>query len=530
MYEDCARAARRTTSLSWDRIHEPYEACRRPPAPTRGRCRTSRRLGSRHAAARLTGPNNPFGRLARRLKSLSPAPPRTFGRWGHDPSYSLIVEPLGGLDAAFLYCETPAMHMHVCGLLLLDPSTIDGDPGDRLRSMMLEALPKVPLMRKRLATVPLGIGRPFWVDDPDFDIDRHLHRVQLTSPGDDVSLARLIGELDGRPLLRDRPLWEGWIIEGLAEGSVGLVVKMHHAIIDGVSGLSILGRLIDVGGSQPVSPRTAVHWRPQRPPGPFVLLGLGVLARLAAPFEVARLLPTTVVRVGATFWKLGTCRQAGNGAVKPFTAPRTPFNGALSAHRSIAFTKVSLADVKEVKQAFDVKVNDVLTAVIGGALRRYLSVRGELPTHPLIAAEPVSVHGRSGGVKGVTKLSVIFSTLGTDVEDPVERLRIVAAANVRAKDVSATMGSDTFIRWSEQISPNALSLGARLYSRLHGADHHPVLYNVLLSNVAGPPFALYLAAAPGRSVCIRADYRGCRAQRDCHVDGGPRRLRHCGLP
>ncbi|HLM96132.1 MAG TPA: wax ester/triacylglycerol synthase family O-acyltransferase [Acidimicrobiales bacterium] len=403
------------------------------------------------------------------------------------------MEQLGGLDAAFLYCETPGMHMHVCGLLVLDPATMKGDPYDAVHAMMLGALTKVPLMRKRLASVPLGISRPFWVDDVDFDVVRHLHRAQVDPPGDERALARMVGDVASRPLRRDRPLWEAWFIEGLARGNVALLVKMHHATIDGVSGVSIMGRLFDFDAPHPGSSRPADSWQPQPVPGSLALLGRGVLARFAAPLEVARLVPVTVGRVGTTLWNLGTRRDNGHGSVRPFTAPRTSFNATLTARRSTAFTDVPLADFKRVKKAFDVKINDVLAAVMGGALRRYLADRGELPLRPLNAAEPVSVHGRTGGVKGVTKLSVIFSTLATDVEDPAQRLRTVAAANLRAKQTSATMGADTFTRWSEQVWPNALSWGARLYSGLRMAEHHGVVFNLLLSNVAGPPFALYLA-------------------------------------
>jgi WS/DGAT/MGAT family acyltransferase len=410
-----------------------------------------------------------------------------------ESSPARVVEQVGGLDAAFLYCETPGMHMHVCGLLVLDPSTMDADPYGRIRSMLLGALPKVPLMRKRLATVPLGISRPYWIDDVDFDIDRHLHRVHLAPPGDDRSLARIAGDVASKPLRRDRPLWEVWFLEGLAEGQVALLAKMHHATIDGVSGVSVMGRLFDFDAPQPGPSGPADSWQPGRTPSPLELLGRGLLDRLTAPLEVARLLPVTVGRLGVTLWSAVSRGSRGNATVKPFTAPRTSFNATLTERRAIAFTDVPLADFKMVKDAFDVKINDVLTAVVGGALRRYLAGRGELPGRPLIAAEPVSVHGRSGGMTGVTKLSVIFATLATDVEDPVERLRTVAAANVRAKEVSQTMGADTFTRWSEQFWPNALSIGARLYSNLHLADRHGVVFNLLLSNVAGPPFALYLA-------------------------------------
>jgi WS/DGAT/MGAT family acyltransferase len=405
------------------------------------------------------------------------------------------TEQVGGLDAAFLYCETPGMLMHVCGLLVLDPSTMAGDPYDSIRTMLLGALPKVPLMTRRLARVPLDIGRPFWVDDAAFGIDRHLHRVRLDPPGDDRTLARMVSDVAGQALRRDRPLWEGWFIEGLAGGRVAFLAKMHHATIDGVSGVSMMGRLFDFDGPGHGASGPADPWQPQRPPDALQLLGRGLLGQLTTPVHVARLLPATVGRLGATAWNLATRHGNGAAAVKPFTAPRTSFNRTLTSGRSIAFTDVPLADVKTVKEAFDVKFNDVMTAVVGGALRRYLDGRGELPERPLVAAEPVSVHASSGGLKGVTKLSVIFSTLATDVADPVERLRTVAASNIRSKEISRTMGSDTFARWSEQFCPNALALGARLYSGLHVAEHHGVVFNLVLSNVAGPPFDLYLAGA-----------------------------------
>ncbi len=408
-------------------------------------------------------------------------------------SYPLYVEQLGGLDSAFLLCETPGMHMHVCGLLVLDPSTMDGEPYDCIRSMLLEALPKVPLMRKRLAAVPLGISRPFWIDDVDFALDRHLHRVHLDPPGDDRVLSHVVGDVASQPLHRDRPLWEAWFIEGAAQGRVALLVKMHHSTIDGVSGVSMMARLFDFDSPQPGSSGPADPWRPRRPPGSMELFGRGLLSRLPVPLAVARLLPATAGHLGATVWNLGTRRRSERATVKPFTAPRTSFNATLTPRRSVAFTDLPLADFKTVREAFEVKFNDVLAAVIGGVLRRYLAGRGELPGRPLNAAEPVSVHGQVGGLKGVTKLSVIFSTLATDVEDPVERLRTVAAANLRAKETGRTMGADTFTRWSEQVWPNVLSLGARLYSGLRIAEHHGVVFNLLLSNVAGPPFALYLA-------------------------------------
>ena len=407
------------------------------------------------------------------------------------------MEQLGGLDAAFLSCETPGMHMHVCGMLVLDPTTMVGEPYDHIRTMLLGAATKVPLMRKRLVGVPLGLGRPYWVDDADFDIERHLHRIHLGHGRDDRSLAGVLGDVASRPLPRDRPLWEVWVVEGLAQGHVALIAKMHHSTIDGVEGVSMMGRLFDVAGpatGQEPPPESGPGWVPERVPGRLSMLGRGVVGRLGQPLEVALLLPATAARAGSTLWRVGT-RHRGPGTVTPFSAPRTSFSATLTPRRSIAFTDVSLSDVKAVKDAYGVKVNDVATAMVGGALRHYLEKRGELPERPLVAAEPVSVHGRTGSVRGVTKLSVLFSSLATDVEAPVDRLRAVAAANARAKEISASMGADTFTRWTGLAWPNALALAARLYSGLRLAEHHPVMYNVLLSNVAGPPVDLYLAGA-----------------------------------
>ncbi len=161
----------------------------------------------------------------------------------------------------------------------------------------------------------------------------------------------------------------------------------------------------------------------------------------------------------------------------------------------MAFTDVSLADVKLVKDAFDVTVNDVVTAMVGGGLRTYLEKRGTLPKKTLLAAEPVAVHDQVADVKGVTKLSVMFATLGTDVSDPVERLHTIAAANVQAKELHRLLGADILVQWAEHFWLNAFSLGTRLYSALHLADRHRVVHNLILSNVPGPPCPLYLGGA-----------------------------------
>ena len=395
----------------------------------------------------------------------------------------------------FLYGETPTMHMHVCGLLILDTSTMPGGYSfEAIRQTLVDRMPRIPAARQLLARVPLGVSRPFWVDDPHLDIDRHLHRVAVPSPGDDRTLATLVGDIASWPLHRDRPLWEMWVVEGLEAPHVALVAKMHHSTIDGISGANLMAHLLDLEPSGAQSREEQVEHQPIPAPNGLTLFGHGLASRVAQPWELATLVPTTASRAVSTAWRLVRRGTGGTLAAAPFSAPRTSFNGTISPRRSVAFTDLALAKVKAVKDAAGVTVNDVVTAIVGGALRRYLEDRGELPEHALIAAVPVSVHGQVGG-EGATKVSVMFSKLATDEKDPLERLRIIAAANVQAKEIQRLVGADTLLRWAQHFPFHAIGLGARLYSALHVSEHHPVVHNLILSNVPGSPIPLYLAGA-----------------------------------
>jgi diacylglycerol O-acyltransferase / wax synthase len=401
------------------------------------------------------------------------------------------IEQLGGLDTMFLSVESPTMHMHVCGLLILDPAeTGVADPYAALRRLLETRVPAIAPMRHRLVTVPFNLGLPIWADDPDLRLEHHVHRVLIDPPGDDRQLGLVAAEFASTQLRRDRPLWEMLFVEGLAGGRVALLVKMHHSTIDGVSGANILGDIFDLTPEPP--PRTPPEREVRPLPNPLSLVGRALLQRLAEPLEIAKLVPDTVGKVGGAVWRAATRRGDGGPMAVPFNAPRTSFNGTITAERSVAFTDVSLSRVKALKSAHGVTVNDVLTAVVGGALRHYLAERGELPERPLIAAEPVSVHGQVPGMAGATQVSVMFANLATDVVDPLERLHVIAAANRRAKEFQAMVGADTLMQWAEHFWPNGLALGARLYSVLRGAEHHPVIHNLILSNVPGPPIPLYL--------------------------------------
>jgi WS/DGAT/MGAT family acyltransferase len=404
------------------------------------------------------------------------------------------MQRLGGLDSAFLYFETPTMHMHVGGLMLVDPSTMSkpysyADFRDYIDSRM----PLVPAFRRKLATVPLNLARPYWVEDPDFDLDYHLHRIAVPAPAGDKETADVVAEILSRPMDRSRPLWEMWVVEGRADGLLAIVSKVHHSSIDGITGANMMAELFDLEPDAP--PRVAPQqdtWEPERKPSELELLGRAVYDVVSRPVGVVKLLPGTVLGLA----KILNRRSSGApGMPAPFTAPRTSFNATLTPHRIVSFVDVSLDDIKTVKNAFGVKVNDVVIAIASGALRKYLDARGELPDRSLIASIPVSVHDRTEDKEGTTKVSFMFSSLASDIDDPVERLRHIAETNEGAKKDHDLVGASFLQDWAEHAAPNTFSLAARMYSSMRLSERHPVVHNLIISNVPGPPIPLYLNGA-----------------------------------
>jgi WS/DGAT/MGAT family acyltransferase len=404
------------------------------------------------------------------------------------------MERLTGLDASFLYFETPSMHLHVCAAVVLDPSTMpDGYSFDKMRDKVRSRLHLVPPFRRKLAWVPLKLDHPVWVDDDAFDLDYHMRRIGCPSPGTEEQLAEMAADIAGRPLDRSRPLWELWIVEGLEHGHVGMIAKMHHATIDGVSGANLMVHLRDLE-PDPKEEVAPPEYKPERSPSELRLLAGAMINRFTRPMTALRVVPATVKAVtGLARVKRRTDRP---GMPAPLKAPRTSFNTSLTPHRKVAFARVGLDDVKFIKDAFGVKVNDVVQAITSGALRRYLEARDELPSKSLIAVCPISVHGGEADKgKGANRVSAMFCSLYSNVEDPVERLRMIAAGNAGAKDEHRAIGAAMLQDWAEFAMPTTFSMASRMYSRLRLADHHPVVHNLVISNVPGPPLPLYFAGA-----------------------------------
>ena len=401
------------------------------------------------------------------------------------------MERLSGLDASFLYLETPAQLMHVCGVIVLDPSTMpDGYSYPAFRDELERRVRDVPEFTRKLRRVPMGIDHPIWVQDSHFDIDRHVHRLALPSPGGYAELVELTSHLAGLPLDRSAPLWEMWVIEGYEDDKVVVFSKMHHATVDGVSGSNLVSHLCSL---EPDADPLAVS-EPQPAgyePGRAELFGRGLLGALTRPLNAVKLVAPSTQLITKT---VGRAR-AGTAMAAPFSAPRTSFNGTITGHRAIALADMSLEDIREIKNATGTTVNDVVLAVAGGALRAYLDDRGELPSSSLLATVPVSVREQSQRSGGANKVSALFAKLGTDTEDPLERLRDMAERNKNAKDHHSAISADSLQDWAEFAAPRTFGLAVRAYAGLRLPELHPVVHNLVISNVPGPPVPLYFMGA-----------------------------------
>jgi len=409
-----------------------------------------------------------------------------------------VAHRVSGIDAAFLYGETPSWHMHVSAVVVVDPTTATRPfTLDAFARHLESRLHLVPQFRWRLVEVPLGLDRPVFVEDHTFDLANHLHRITLPAPGGDEQLGNLVGDLVGRKIDRRRPLWEMWLVEGLTGGRKAVVAKIHHAIVDGITGSEIATLLMDLEADPPPPATTGPAPVAENidvagaDPTPAELVVRGLTYAALTPVRTGQFLVQTV-RQAAQFVPL---RRRPRPAPVPFQAPRVSFNAELTPRRRFAFTSVPLADVRRLKDRAGVKVNDVVLALCAGALRRYLLNRRELPDVPLVAQVPVSM--RSAGDSEVgTKVAAMFTSLATDVADPAERLAAIAEGTRSAKEMQQALAAEKIMGISETAPPALIDLAARMYT-LAGLDRGlPPLMNTIISNVPGPPFPIWCAGSP----------------------------------
>ncbi|OBK27364.1 diacylglycerol O-acyltransferase [Mycobacterium asiaticum] len=404
------------------------------------------------------------------------------------------MQRLSGLDASFLYLETDSQPMHVCSLMELDTTTMPGGYSfDRLREELSARIKAMPELREKLANSPLNLDHPVWVEDSNFDLNRHVHRIGLPSPGGRAELSEICGHIASLPLDRKRPLWEMWVIEGVAgvaDNRIALMTKVHHAGVDGVTGANLMSQLCtteaDAPAPEPVAGTgEASGWQ----------IAAGGLFRFATrPLRLANVLPDTVNSVVATLQRA----RDGLTMARPFAAPRTVFNAAISGRRTIAYAELDLEDVKTIKDHFGVKVNDVVMALVSGVLRQFLADRNVLPETSLVASVPISVHGQSDR-SGRNQVSAMFSCLHTQIADPVHRLKAIAEANSIAKQHSSAIGATLLQDWSQFAAPAVFGAAMRLYAMSRLTETLPV-HNLVVSNVPGPQIPLYLLGCEVRAM------------------------------
>jgi WS/DGAT/MGAT family acyltransferase len=403
------------------------------------------------------------------------------------------MKALSGLDGLFLYAETSTMPMNVVGTIILDAANAAVPCSyERILRLVEDRLPRMEPLRRRLARVAFDFEHPVWVEDPEVRVDQHLRRVRAPAPGSDRVLAELVGRIAARPLDRSRPLWQLWVIEGLEGGRMALVMKLHHALADGMACAELLLRLLDVSPESGPSDDTNEVRPLERPPSGTEILG-DALSRFARrPARILRFC-SEAGRSIPVIARLGTGSAPRPGL--PFDTPRTRFNGAISPHRVVAYGKARLADLEFVKSTFGTTLNDVVLAAASLSLRNYLEAHGDLPDRPLVAMVPVSVRTPEDAGRFDNRVSAFFVRLPVQLADPVDQLLAIQAESRAAKQLHAAMGGSLLGSLAELALPALFSKAMRFYSGLKLANRHRPLQNLVISNVPGPPFPLYAAGA-----------------------------------
>jgi WS/DGAT/MGAT family acyltransferase len=422
------------------------------------------------------------------------------------------MRQLTSLDAQFLALETPRQTGHVGGVAILDPSTTPTGKltGADLQALIAERLPLLPPLRWRLEQVPLGLDYPYWVDDPHFDLDFHVRELALPAPGDDEQLAEQVARIVSRPLDRSRPLWELYLISGLESGNVAMLSKIHHALVDGLSGAEIMGLLLDLAPEGRNLPAPKAWGDDKLPPGQLGMLARGLIGLPRYPLRALRSMPKAIPNLSETPLGVlpgagavealgrGARRIAGRGPLssrEQLVAPRTRFNGRVSAHRRFAFGQIPLDDVKAIKNARGVTVNDVVVAICAGAVRRWLIEHDDLPDEPLVAQIPVSVRtDEQYGTFG-NRIQILSAALFTNEPDPIERLRLTHESLADMKDRHRALPATLLQDANHFIPPAVFARAARLTFRLSTSRPGRPTWNLVVSNVPGPPFPLYCAGA-----------------------------------
>ena len=395
------------------------------------------------------------------------------------------------MDATFLYGETDTSPMHVGSVLVLEGSL----KFETFRELLLSRIHQMPRMRQRLMFVPMSIDYPYWVDDPNFNIDLHLQHVALPEPGAWKQLRDLASSVFSEPLDRSRPLWSFTFVEGLdnipqvPKGSVAIISKMHHVAIDGMAGAGMMSLIFDLSPkAKPIPPPKP--YKPKSLPNELSLIMKSAVDFAKHPLK----LPTIIGNTVAASVKTGVITRTRSLELPtaPFTAPNTPLNGIISPQRKWNTAILDLKRVIALKKIMGTTVNDVILSICAGALRKYLNDKDQLPKKPLVAMVPISTRAAEDQSNNGNQISSMLVQLATNIEDPVERLLAIHENTNLGKTYHNAAGAKTLSNLAEAVPFGVANLASRMYSRYNLSKLHNPVFNVVITNVPGPQMPIYL--------------------------------------
>jgi diacylglycerol O-acyltransferase / wax synthase len=410
------------------------------------------------------------------------------------------MRQLQGMDSSFVALEQRNAPMHIGSILIYDPATAPGG-FVRFKDILAFFETRMPLsrtMRQRLVKVPFDLDYPYWIEDPDFDLEYHVRHLALPKPGDWRQLCIQAARIFARPLDLTRPPWEFAVIEGLdnvegvPKGSFAMVTKVHHAAIDGMSGIDLMEALHTIAPDS-LPPAKGDDWKPEAVPNPVELMLRSYFNAVTNPLR----------QLDVAAKSMPGLYRAVKGVIKKdleidaaISAPKTRFNVPLTPSRVIEGRSFKLADIKALRALSEgCKINDVFLAIIGGALHLYLKEKGELPDKSMTAMAPISVRSESEKGDMGNQVAAMIAPLGTHIADPVDRLAYVHGQTVKSKAMTEAIGARQMMEMSKASPALFMALGAQLYSRLGLSNYISPPFNTVVTNVPGPPVPIFSTGA-----------------------------------
>ena len=404
------------------------------------------------------------------------------------------AEQISGQDATFLYAESASSPMHIATLTIVEDSLKFSD----FKEIVASKLHLIPKFRKRLLNVPMNLDYPYWVDDPNFDLDLHLNRVKLPDPANWKTLRDLTSTIFSSSLDLKRPLWSVTFIEGLDEidqvpkGSVAILTKVHHVMIDGSSGVGIMGILFDKEHKEEsVQPKQTKPFEPDPLPSEMSLLLKSTYSFAKNPFKIPKLVSETVLAMakGKLAAQLKNKRAFQKSA---FPVPKTIFNGNISPKRTWGTAILSFDRINNLRKIMGVSVNDIILAICAGAIRKYLEEREQLPSQPLVANVPISIRVKNEKQEMNNQISNMLVRIATHIKNPIEQLEYIHEQTNLGKTRHKAVGAKSLAKMADAVPFGLANLAAGLYSKYNIKEFHKPPFNVTITNVPGPQGLLYL--------------------------------------